>query len=533
MFLTSTLITQEDVMKDQNKNGFYAHSRPENRPLFKESWFKRTAFLAAAAALPGAVTSCSDDGESGGVTKTPNVVLIFTDDQGYADLSSYGSTDISTPNIDGLADEGVKFTNFYASAPVCTPSRAGLMTGCYPKRIEMGNGVCFPNDQFGMNPSEVTIADMLKGRDYTTKCIGKWHLGRPNEVLPTSQGFDSYYGIPYSNDMTPDHPYQMYLGGPWPNLPLMENETVIDEGVEGSYGIDQTYLTVKYTEKAVEFIEENKGRPFFLYMAHNQPHFPNYFSPDWAGTSSRGRYGDAVQEIDWSVGQVLAALEENGLDDDTIVIYTSDNGPWKFVLDMAPDAMGNWSASSDGSTGSALPLFGWKGETYEGGQRVPCIMRFPESIPAGTVTDGLASNMDILPTIAEYTGIDISQNPVIDGKSVKTLVENPETASSPHKYFLYYDGDGEVLRAIRDSAGYKLQLQDEQGNEVNELYYLPEDISSTRNIADYDPQKVRELQNAADSLNSEITSGIRPRWSNETEEETKKRIDNQYRKLFD
>jgi arylsulfatase A-like enzyme len=448
----------------------------------------------------------------------PNFILIYTDDQGWADLGVFGATDIRTPNLDRLASEGMRFTNFYVASPVCTPSRAALLTGAYPKRVGLGVGVYFPDDQRGLHPEEITIADMLKTLDYSTMLIGKWHLGRPRAVLPTAQGFDHYFGIPYSNDMTADHPlFEM------PRLPLMEDERVIENGNEGDKGFDQTDLTVRYTNRAVSFIEDNRDGPFFLYLAYSQPHFPNYASAAWAGSSGRGRYGDAVQEIDWSVGEILATLEETGLDENTVVMFASDNGPWRYILDMAPDAMGTWSETSDGTTGSALPLRGWKNETLEGGPRVPFIVRWPGHVPAGISNDALVTNMDILPTIAALTHIDVSDFPKIDGHSIVGLLTDPDGIGSPTEYFLYYDssdddGDGYPdLRAVRDADGWKLQIEDEAGAEVRELYFLPEDISTTNDLSQLHPDKVGELLAAAATIDADVSAGIRPEWTAEAQ----------------
>lgn len=442
-----------------------------------------------------------------------NFILIYTDDQGWSDLGVYGATDIETPNIDRLAAEGMRFTSFYVASPVCTPSRAALLTGAYPKRLGLGVGVYFPNDLRGLHPDEITIADMLQPLGYETMLIGKWHLGRPRDVLPTAQGFDHYFGVPYSNDMTADHPiFEM------PRLPLMEDEVVIDNGDDGDKGFDQTNLTARYTERAVRFIEENSEQPFFLYLAHNQPHFPNYTTAAWAGSSNRGRYGDAVQEIDWSVGRILAVLEEQGIDENTVIMFASDNGPWKLVLDMAPDAFGSWSEPSDGTTGSAAPLRGWKNETLEGGPRVPFIVRWRGRVPADMVNDALATNMDILPTIAEISGIDISSYPPIDGNSILGLMTEPLNTTSPTDYFVYYDssdedGDGfPDMRAVRDADGWKLQIENEMGDDVMELYYLPEDISTVNDLSARRADKVEELLRAAETIDADVSAGIRPEW---------------------
>ena len=464
----------------------------------------QVAALAAALLLHGKAVNAQEH---------TNFILIYTDDQGWADVGVYGATDLDTPNLDRLAAEGMRFTNFYVASAVCTPSRAALLTGAYPKRLGLGIGVYFPNDMRGLHPDEITIADMLKTVDYETMLVGKWHLGRPIDVLPTAQGFDHYFGIPYSNDMTADHPlFEM------PRLPLMRDEAVIDAGLEGEKGFDQTDLTVRYTERAVRFIEENTDQPFFLYLAHNQPHFPNYTTAAWAGSSDRGRYGDAVQEIDWSVGRILAVLEEQGIADNTVIMYASDNGPWSFVLDMEPDAMGGWSETSDGTTGSALPLRGWKNETLEGGPRVPLIVRWPGRVPAGVVNDALATNMDIFPTIADIMAIDVSEYPAIDGHSILRLMTDPENAASPTDYFVYYDssdddGDGYPdIRAVRDADGWKLQIENEEGDEVMELYYLPNDISTGNDLSTQYADKVQELLDAAAAIDADVSAGIRPEW---------------------
>ncbi len=332
----------------------------------------------------------------------------------------------------------------------------------------------------------------------------------------TAQGFDHYFGIPYSNDMTADHPlFEM------PRLPLMVDELVVDDGNEGEKGFDQTDLTARYTERAVRFIRDYSDRPFFLYLAHNQPHFPNYTTTAWAGSSNGGRYGDAVQEIDWSVGQILDVLDEQGIDENTVILYASDNGPWRYVLDLAPDAMGSWSETSDGTTGSAAPLRGWKNETLGGGPRVPFLMRWPARVPAEVVNDALTTNMDILPTLAEISEIDISQFPPIDGNSILGLLTDPENSGSPTDYFVYYDtvdGDGDGypdIGAVRDAAGWKLQFENEEGDEVEELYYLPDDISTMNNLYGQNPDKVEELPGAAAQIDADVSAGIRPEWESQ------------------
>ena len=435
----------------------------------------------------------------------PNFVVIFTDDQGYGDLGVFGASDIATPNIDRMAEEGVKFTNFYVAASVCTPSRAALLTGCYPKRVGMQTGVFFPNDTKGLNPDEITIADMLKKKGYATACLGKWHLGRPAELLPTNQGFDYYFGIPYSNDMTSDHILTKMLGQTWPELPLMRNEEVIEAPV------DQTTLTKRYTEEAIKFIKENSDRPFFLYLAHTMPHYPCYSSDAFKGSSKRGSYGDSVQEIDSGVGRILETLKDLGIDNNTLLIFTSDNGPWKDAGTPNFQGMGG-----DGTTGSAVPLSGWKTETLEGGMRVPTVMRWAGQLPAGSVCNELLSTIDLLPTLAVLSGSDIPADRVIDGKDVTNLMKDP-TGSTPHDYFFYYSIKSEKLCAVRDARGYKLHMwRDAKGynqeppKEVNELYYLPDDIAEKTNLYEQKPEIVSRLREAADKFDRELTEKARP-----------------------
>ena len=324
----------------------------------------------------------------------PNVIIIFTDDQGYQDVGCFGSPDIETPHLDQMAREGLKLTDFYAAQAVCSASRAALLTGCYPNRLGI-HGAFMPNSKKGLNLSEVTIAEMLKAIGYKTAIYGKWHLGDHPDFLPDKQGFDDYYGIPYSNDMWPYHPQQgpIFDFGP---LPLYNNSTIIDT-LE-----DQSSLTTEITERSVGFIEQNKENPFFLYIAHPQPHVPLFVSEKFKGKSKRGLYGDVIMEIDWSVGQVLQALDTHELEENTLVIFTSDNGPWLSYGDHS---------------GSALPLREGKGTALEGGQREPCIIQYPGKLEAGKEIDIPMMTIDLLPTIAEITGAALPENN-IDGKSV-------------------------------------------------------------------------------------------------------------------
>jgi arylsulfatase A-like enzyme len=363
--------------------------------------------------------------------KKPNFIIMFTDDQGYNDLGCFGSKMIKTPNIDRLAEEGVKFTDFYVGSSVCTPSRAALMTGCYPVRISMNaipdenkqpvRDVLFPHSPYGLHPDEITMAELLNSCGYGTACVGKWHLGVAPEFLPTRHGFDSYYGIPYSNDMQPTC--------------MMRDETVIENDT------NQETLTERYTEESIRFIRENKEQPFFLYLAHNMPHTPLHASERFRGKSQGGLYGDVVECIDWSMGRILETLEELGLDENTLVMFTSDNGPW-------------YVQGENG--GNATPWRASKGSTYEGGFRVPCVMRWPGAIPAGRVCSEMVTTMDILPTFAELAGGHAPEDRIIDGKDIRPLITGEAEAKSPHEAFFYYFLN--ELQAVR-CGHWKLKLE--------------------------------------------------------------------------
>ena len=369
-----------------------------------------------------------------------NVIIVFADDLGYGDLSSFGSPSIKTPHLDQMAREGVRFTDFYSTASICTPSRAALLTGCYAERVSMLD-VLFPAQREGLHPDEITIAEMLKDCGYATTCIGKWHLGDYLNVLPTNQGFDSYYGIPFSNDMymstelkladdvllregltrSEVRPEEFQ-----DRVPLMRDNEVIE------YPCDQTTLTRRYTEKAVKFIKDHRGNPFFLYLPHAMPHIPLFTTPEFQGRSARGLYGDVVEELDWSVGEILKTLADTGLDERTLVIFISDNGPW---------------FRRNGVGGSAGPLRGYKFQSYEGGTRVPCIMRWPGKIPAHLVCHEPAATIDLLPTIAHVADAAQPMDRVIDGKNIWSLMTGVPGAKSPHEAIYYYTEAG--LEAIR------------------------------------------------------------------------------------
>ncbi|RJP18381.1 MAG: arylsulfatase [Candidatus Omnitrophota bacterium] len=383
---------------------------------------KTLTLSASAMAIPPIIQAAAG-------SRKPNIVLIFTDDQGYADLGLYGARGFTTPHLDQMGREGIRFTDFHVAQPVCGASRAALLTGCYPNRIGM-LGAPSHNSNHGISDGEMTIAEMLKQHDYAAAIFGKWHLGHHPPFLPTRHGFDEYFGLPYSNDMWPFHPENP---GGYPPLPLIEGETVIQENP------DQAKLTTWYTERAVDFIERNQDKPFFLYVAHSMPHVPLFVSRKFKGKSEQGMYGDVIMEIDWSVGQILAAVKQCGLDNDTLVIFTSDNGPWLSYGDHA---------------GCALPLREGKGTTWDGGQRVPCIMRWPGKIPAGAVCDEPAMTIDILPTLAELADCRLPDH-VIDGKSIWPLMAGAPNAETLHDALYFYWNDN--LEAVR-SGRWKLHF---------------------------------------------------------------------------
>ncbi len=395
-----------------------------NEKLNRRDFLKTAGLAAAALAVPG----CGSAFEQTSSVDKPNLVIVFCDDVGYADVGVFGAKGYETPNLDRMAAEGVQFTDFYAAAPSCTPSRAALMTGCYPQRVGLPN-VIGPSAKIGISSAEQTIAEVLKLLGYATACYGKWHLGHHPKFLPMRHGFDDYFGLPYSNDMWPYHPTNKRF----PALPLIEGEGVIE------YNPDQTQLTTWYTERSVRFIEKNKDRPFFLYLPHSMAHVPLFVSDKFRGKSEQGLYGDVMMEIDWSVGQILSTLKRLGIDKKTLVIFSSDNGPWLSYGDHA---------------GLAKPLREGKGTTFDGGQCEPTIMRWPGQIPAGTVCNEPASTMDILPTFAKLAGAELPSRR-IDGKDIWPLMSGKRGAKSPHEALFYYRGF--ALEAVR-SGKWKLHL---------------------------------------------------------------------------
>ena len=454
--------------------------------LNRRDFLRVLGATAAGGVLPGCRGRLfSNSTGSGKPVSKPNFIIIFCDDLGYGDIGCFGSQKNRTPNLDQMAEQGTRFTSFYVTSGVCTPSRSSLMTGCYPRRVNMHQderGLCvlFPVAKKGLNPAEITIADMLKEKGYATACIGKWHLGDQPQFLPTRQGFDYYYGIPYSNDMDAEQRLKN------PPLPLLRDEKVIEAPVE------QDTITKRYTEEAIKFIETNKNRPFFMYLPHAMPHNPVHAGEKFRGKSANGRYGDAVEEIDWSTGRILATLKKLGIDDLTLVVFTSDNG------------------ASNRFGGSNGPLRGHKGSTWEGGMREPCIVWWPGHIPAGKACDELATTMDLLPTFARLAGTKSPSDRIIDGKDIWPLMVGKRGATSPHEAFYYYQID--QLQAVR-SGKWKLHLPLKQKkkswgkptpNVPLQLYDLQADIGETSNVADDHPEVVERLLALAEKAQRDL-----------------------------
>ena len=433
----------------------------------------KTLFLLLAAVLSAAASA-----------RPPNVVVIFIDDMGYGDIGPFGATKQRTPHLDRMAKEGMKLTSFYAT-PVCSVSRAQMMTGCYGARVSVP-GVYFPGQSVGLNPAEVTVAERLKEKGYATQMVGKWHLGDQPEFLPTRQGFDHYLGIPYSNDML-----KKSADTKVPVVPLLRDEKI----AELMDGEGQRRMVELYTKEAVDFIGRNKDKPFYLYFAHNAVHTPIWPGAAFAGKSQNGRFGDWVEEVDWSVGQVLDALRSQGLDKDTLVIFTSDNGPWL-------------TKGADG--GSAGPLRGGKGSTWEGGVRVPTLAWWPGRVPAGSVNDAVAATIDLLPTFVSLAGGTVPAAPVIDGRDITSILlgQSKESAREAHYYFAGYN-----LQAVRQGR-WKLALvpQPEGMNNKNgpkvadglRLYDLDAEIGEQTDVAAQHPEVVAKLKALADKMSAEI-----------------------------
>lgn len=455
------------------------------------------------------LSACSGPDEQGD-EKLPNFIIIYTDDLGYGDIGCFGSKMIKTPYIDRMAEEGMRLTSFYVGAPLCAPSRVSLMTGCYPLRPAIGK----INNQRQFHPvlhnQEVTIAEILKTAGYSTMAIGKWHLsggGRQAigdkkqeegldqfymkfpQFMPIAQGFDRYFGIPYSNDMNP--------------CVLMRDNEFIE------FPVDQAGLSTRYTDEAISFIKDNRNNPFFLYLAHNMPHTPLYPSKEFEGKSEYGIYGDCVEEIDFNVGRLISTLKHMGIDENTMMIFTSDNGPWiEPSQNRVPEAR-----DSRLQSGTALPLRGAKMTSWDGGSRVPCIIRYPAKIEGGTVSDELTANMDFYPTFAEIVDIDLPQNIKIDGKNILPLLSGDEV-KSPHEAFFYYKYTH--LFAVRDDRfkllfprpekpkdlGWYGRLQTEITEPI--LIDLDNDIGETTDVSDKYPEVLDRLQKLAEGMRNDL-----------------------------
>ena len=452
-----------------------------------------------------------------------NFVIIFTDDQGYGDVGAYGARDFETPNLDRMANEGVRFTDFYVSQAVCSASRAALLTGCYCNRVGI-QGALMPWDTQGIHGDEETIAEVLKKKGYATGIFGKWHLGHQRKFLPLQHGFDEYLGLPYSNDMWPvdydgthvdqEDPGPLRWRLRYPFLPLIEgNETIARLKTQA----DQDALTSRYTERAVGFIDRHAEEPFFLYVPHSMPHVPLGVSDKFRGKSEQGMYGDVMMEIDWSVGEILRALKKNGLEENTLVVFTSDNGPW---LNFGNHA------------GSAAPLREGKGTMWEGGARVPCIMRWPGTIGPGRVCTQMAATIDLLPTLAAIAQAPLPEKK-IDGVNILGLLRGEPGANPREHYFFYYRAELQAVRQGKWKLHFPHGYLSYEGVEPGkdgwpgprigrqtglELYDLENDIGEKRNVAGRYPEVVERLQRLGkkaraelgDSLTNQKGAGVRP-----------------------
>jgi arylsulfatase A-like enzyme len=434
---------------------------------------------------------------------------MFMDDMGYADIGAFGAKAYPTPHLDRMAKEGRKFTDFYVTQAVCSASRAGLLTGCYNVRIGI-NGALGPRSNFGLNPDETTIAEICKQQGFATACFGKWHLGHHKKFLPKQHGFDEYFGLPYSNDMWPYHPGVLHLPmeerlKKWPHLPLIDGNEVINPKVSGK---DQEMLTTQYTERAVSFIENNKDNPFFVYLPHGMVHVPLYVSDKFKGKSGAGLFGDVMMEVDWSVGEIMKVLRKNELHENTLFIFTSDNGPWLNYGDHA---------------GSASPLREGKGTMFDGGCREPTLAWWPGTIPANSECKEPAMTIDLLPTIAKLIDADLPKHR-IDGKDISALLTGD--AKSPHEaYYFYY---GNQLQAVRQGKwklhfphGYRtmagkpggtggIPTNYSQAKIGLSLFDLHSDISESKNVKDKFPKITNRLKSLGEKFNKELQKTKRP-----------------------
>jgi arylsulfatase A len=411
-----------------------------------------------------------------GSVEKPNFIIILTDDQGYQDLGCFGSPNIKTPHIDRMAAEGIRFTDFYVSGPKCVPSRFSLMTGCYPPKVDSPLPLYY-GSPFGINDKEILISELLQENGYATSLIGKWHLGSRPSFHPNRHGFDYYYGILSSNDHRKNKPL------------LFRQETVIEDPA------NQATLTKRFTEEAIRFIENKKTESFFLYLAYAMPHKPLHVSEDFKGTSERGLYGDTIEEIDWSTGQILETLKRLDLDKKTLVVFYSDNGPWLTLGDHG---------------GSALPLRDGKLSTYEGGVRVPFIAWGPGFFAGGTTCDEVAICMDIYPTLAAMAGIPVPESQMVDGKSLLELFEDPEKAKAPHEFILYYKE--KQLIAIRKGKWkyHWPSLFTDEFHKDGELYDLETDIGESNNLIRIHQDIANELRKLGEGAHQSMNRDYRP-----------------------
>lgn len=443
--------------------------------------------------------------------KPPNVVVIFIDDMGYADIGPFGGNPALTPHLNQLAAEGRKFTNFYVSQAVCSASRASLMTGCYNVRLGI-LGALGPKSNQGIHPDEMTLGELCQQKGYATACFGKWHLGHHHQFLPQQNGFDEYFGLPYSNDMWPFHPEVRHLPMEqrlerWPHLPLIEgNDVAVSEVTD----TEQTQLTRWYTERAVSFIDRNAGKPFFLYVPHSMVHVPLYVSERFKGKSGAGLFGDVIMEVDWSVGQIMQSLKQNNLDDNTLVIFTSDNGPW---------------LSYGNHAGSAGALREGKGTMFDGGCRVPCLMRWPGKIPPNTACDIPAMTIDVLPTIARLINASLPQQS-IDGRDIWPLMAGEPDAKSPQEAYYFYWGNelqavrsgpwklhfAHTYRSLNGAPGGKEGIPAKYENLSIEqsLFNLDSDPEEKLNVANQHPEIVESLVRLANKARAELGDGRQP-----------------------
>ncbi len=479
---------------------------------------KNTIILLAAALTMVTVTAAEPllPAAAPAAARKPNIVIIFTDDQGYADVGKFGAEGFKTPNLDRMADEGVIFRNFHVAQPVCSASRCALLTGCYPNRVGI-HGALGPGSKIGLNEKETTLAQLLKQHGYATGMFGKWHLGDAPQFMPLQHGFDEFFGLPLSCDYWPGHPDLITNFPPayaamkreYPNLPIYDGGNKFREEMSID---DLNHLTTWYAEHAVKFIEKNRSQPFFLYVAHSMPHVPLGVSEKFRGQSVRGLYGDVIEEIDWSVGQILDALKRNGLDENTWVIFTSDNGPWL--------SYGNHG-------GSAKPLREGKGSNWEGGTREPCIMRWPGKIPAGADSADMLMTIDLFPTIAKLVGADLPKNK-IDGLDVWPVITRQPGAKNPHDAYWFYYGVNELQAVTTSDGRWKLQLphtyqtlagkpggQDgvpapysQRKIQKAELYDLVNDIGETTDVSALHPEIVKQLAAEAEKARADLGDSL-------------------------